>query len=273
MTANAQQPLPFTPCTGQHSVKEASVGIFVSDKISAEEYAAYVRSNAYLSETFPDFRTIYKRGDEYSVGGEPDSAQPQTVAGFTIGHLAQENDPVRYFQAFNEDNRQYFSLHERNYVRWAPFKDMFIKTVRSLQDLDSDLKVEGISLTYVDEYHWQSGQPIDYNEIFVKGNKYLPSVFFEEGTTAAQLSTTLFLTKGSFDFHVRLSIQPVIEEEKQVLRIIHNAVNTDVKWGLNYLTSDENGELPILIQEAHELNKDILKSILLPQVIDLINMK
>ncbi len=274
MTSNAQQPLPFAPCTSQHSVKEASVGIFISDAIpNVDEYASYVRGNVYLKENFPDFKVVYKIGDEYSIKEESNSTEDGVAVGFAIANLHAEDDPIRYFQALNEDGRQYFSFHERNYTRWAPFKAMFIQVMRSFQNLDSKLKLAGISLTYVDEYHWQENQPIDYNKIFIKGNEYLPSIFFDDGNTDAPLSTTLSLVKDFIKFRVRLSIEPIQEEEKQILRITHNAVNTDVKWDFNYLSSDDNDELSSLTQAAHELNKDLLKAILLPQVIDLINMQ
>lgn len=271
-----EQKLPFVPGSGLHSVKETSVGIYLKSEISnIKAILDFADNDTHLKAAFPKSKTIYDLGDVFEPLVEYDESRSGQVAGFVLAKLGSNDIPTRLFQGINESNeRKLFSFHEMAYTRWAAFKSDLLETIHSFKPLVGDLVVEGIALTYIDEYHWSKDTPIDYNQIFEKGNKYMPSIFFEKGNTDADLLSTMRIEEQGMNFYVRLGINSVEKEEGKRLRIFHNAVYTGQESTITELLMEETlFNFAHVIQVAHELNKSLLKELLLPEVIDMINMK
>jgi uncharacterized protein (TIGR04255 family) len=277
MDFNAQEKkrFPFVPSSGLHSVKETSVGIYLTSEIgNVKAFFDLAEDNAYLKDAFPHHKTVYDAGSSFEPDKEYDESRIEQIAGFVFARLGENEVPTRLFQGINEDSiRRLFSFHEMAYTRWAAFKENLLDTLDSFKPLIEDLVVEGIALTYIDEYSWNEDSDIDYNLIFKKDNKYMPSVFFEKGNTDADLVSTIRLEKEGLDFYVRLGIESITKPEGKRLRIFHNAVYTGQEEALGEtLAGGVSSKFSHVIQVAHELNKSLLKDLLLPEVIDMIHM-
>ncbi|MBG8555040.1 TIGR04255 family protein [Hymenobacter guriensis] len=278
-------PLPFKPNSGAHSVKEASAAIFVSSEITPiREFISLSQDVKEINELYPQYQLIIKTESTFdSVSEEESSKQKQDEsstplttdleAGFALAFVNENSVATKIFQGVNEgEGRVFFSYHDMEYVRWINFKERLSKTLCLFQEQLSKYTPEAIGLTYIDEYLWEKESKIDYNKIFSKETDQLPKSFFQEGNTDSEITTTSNFKKNGYSFFVRLHINPTYSEDSNVLRITHNAVYIDDNISLENLESQDKNSVLDILQASHELNKDILKSILNKETIDLIKL-
>jgi uncharacterized protein (TIGR04255 family) len=275
MSSTPDQLMPFRPCNGLHSVKEASVALFVSSPITGiHEFLDFHKGNDNLKEILPESKIVYKVNSKASSTTDYKNISPESSIGFIIAKVDKNNNLERHFQGINElDNRYFFSYHESAYTRWLPFKEELSSVLDTFRNLLHDYTYDGLSLTYTDEYYWDDNQPIDYNLIFRKDTKFIPPIFFEEGNTSSELTSTMNISEKGLNFYVRFNIEPLQRPEGSVLRIIHTAAYVDEPILLSTFLYDSNSSFKQIIQTAHELNKRVLKELLLESVIDMIHMK
>lgn len=267
--------MPFRPCNELHSVKEASVALFVSSPITGiHKFLDFHKGNDNLKRILPESKIVYKVNNKAGSTADYKNISPESSIGFIIAKVDKNNNLERHFQGINElDNRYFFSYHESAYTRWLPFKKELSVVLDTFRNLLDDYIYDGLSLTYTDEYYWHDNQAIDYNLIFRKDTKFIPPIFFEEGNTSSELTSTMNISEKGLNFYVRFNIEPLQRPEGSVLRIIHTAAYVDEPTLLSTFLYDSNSSFKQIIQTAHELNKRVLKELLLESVIDMIHMK
>lgn len=275
MSSTSDQLMPFRPCNGLHSVKEAAVALFVSSPITdIHEFLDFHKGNTNLKKLFPESKIVYQINGKAGSTSDYKDITSESAMGFIIAKVDTNNSPERLFQGINElDNRYFFSYHESAYTRWLPFKEELSIVLDMFKGLLHGYTYNGLSLTYTDEYYWDDNQPIDYNLIFKKNTRFLPPIFFEEGNTSSELTSTMNISEKGLNFYVRFNIEPLQRPEGSVLRIIHTAAYVDEPILLSSFLYSSDSSFKQIIQIAHELNKSVLKELLLEPVIDMINMK
>jgi uncharacterized protein (TIGR04255 family) len=269
---------PFKPCNQKHSVEEASAVIFLSSSIeNIPDFISLSKEDAFLRDSFQGRKTVYDLAQGVVSLRETDSLaekdkKDSKMIGFVLASDDNDKNPCIVFQGINEDEKYFFSYHDKAYTRWANFKKGLVDTLQPFKDLLHPYNVNGIGITYIDRYEWEQASAIDYRLIFQPNNKYMPSIFFQEGNVDGEVTSTMHIRKNQYDFYVRLRIEPVFKDDKKFLSIIHNAVFVTPDVSLSTMLYKAPESFDDIIQSAHDLNKDLLKDLLLPDVVDMINM-
>jgi hypothetical protein len=82
------------------------------------------------------------------------------------------------------------------------------------------------------------------------------------------------MEKAGYRFLVKLNIIPTSNDEACGIQINHTAVYVvDKASGDTKLSNIKSNNLIDILQASHDLNKDLMKSILTGEVIDRINLK
>lgn len=268
--------LPFTKVSQDHSIKEASAAIFLLSPLDdPRKFVNFSKDNQLLGGTFDKHRIIRKRQQTFNSEEEDIQPKEDLEAGFSLMQTSTDETVSSIFQGINESkNRTYISFHELQYIRWANFKARFIQIIEEFEPLLKEYCADAIGLTYKDEFISNNGTPFPYELLFKNNTEYIPSIIFREQNTDAEISLTLNMRKSGYRFLVKLHILPISNEEKVGVRINHTAVcvlNTSENAD-NIPVSFKNTNLMDVLQASHELNKDLLKSILTDEVIETISL-
>lgn len=268
--------LPFTKVSQNHSIKEASAAIFLlSPLVDPRKFVDFSKENQILYGAFNKHRIIRKRQQTFESEEKDVQEKNDSEAGFSLMQNDIHDNTLSIFQGINEStNRTYISFHELQYIRWANFKTKFFQIIEGFEPMLQDYCADAIGLTYKDEFISNDNNPFPYELLFKSNTEYIPSIIFKEQNTDAEISLTLNMRKSGYRFLVKLHILPISNKDKVGVRINHTAVcvlNTSEN-SENIPVSFKNTNLMDVLQASHELNKDLLKSILTDEVIEIINL-
>lgn len=263
----------LVPFSGNHSIKEAVISIFLlNDIIKPERFQKLIQDKSF-QENFKKFEPLENFQLQIKNVSGASSINYNTLknTGFRFSGFDNTGKTVKVFQGNNEENRRFMSYHDLNYSNWKNFNDDYLKIINLLiSDFNEPFLIESFSLHYIDVFNWNAEiNEFPKEEIFNKNGRILPLKFFE-----SKFNTTFLLT-----------IEQVIEDVSFFDRIqikIENKILPEITISHNIshkLINEE--ELSSLINKpkfyntlslAHNNNKKVLSEILTRQVQDLIKL-
>lgn len=255
----------------KHSIKEAVISLFLATPIvKPQRFGQLINSS--FSQTFHQFEPVnaIKLQFKNAEGKLTQLNHINDEVGFKFtkfvnGHVSN------ILQGINEDQRTFISFHILDYSRWKGFVENFKSVIEGLSEGQSNMFVTAFSLHYIDEFIWDnSNEPVPFQEIFNLNSSFLPREFFESVTNEYQLTSQRKV--GEFTYFDRLEIKVNPNPANSIIYISHNITQR----------IDDSQELKDLIQsklffdmlqQAHDHNKDLLKSVLKESIQDYIGLK
>jgi len=257
------------PVSGNHSVKEVVITLFLANPIVKPE-----RFEALIKDKFKDKFHKFDKVNQFQFqlkgkeGGSVESAPPSILenVGFKF-HRFEEGKTVTALQGVNEVLRNFISYHSLDYSDWDLFFPDFKSILIEVANFHPELFVNAFSLHYIDEFVWDSNEEINPTKVFNDKSTLLPNEFFSCRLNNYQLTT---VKKDTFEYFDRLEIQ-VEDRPKKFITISHNIIHTlNDSVVLNKLI--ESAQLKNMLDHAHLLNKRTLVSILTKEVCNLIKI-
>lgn len=271
MNSQLEKLIPFS---GNHSIKEAVISIFLlNDIIKPERFQKLIQSKDF-QESFKKFEPLesFQLQIKNEAGASSVNYNALKNSGFRFSGFDNAGKTVKVFQGSNEDNRRFISYHDLNYSSWKNFNADYLKIINHLiSDFNEPFLVDSFSLHYIDVFNWKAGiNEFPKEEIFNRNGKILPLKFFE-----SEFDTTFLLTIEQIIENVKFLDRIQIKIENKILPEITISHNISYK-----LINEE--ELSSLINKpefyntlslAHGNNKKVLSEILTKEVQELIKLK
>jgi uncharacterized protein (TIGR04255 family) len=201
------------------------------------------------------------------------SSKEFNFSNFEVQTEPKEKEVGLVFEAFNDkggvtetfklenlnETRSSLSYITKSYDSWEVFLGSFLESVKSFGD-KINLYVEGIKLTYVDQFNWIGDSEIDIESIFKKeGDSELLNKKFlsSKNGTIAMFSKTkqdLNIHEDKIEISFSNDVKRIVIEHQYAIRF------SDVKRILDSLNGANN--LKKIFSYAHDENKNVLKDIL-----------
>lgn len=259
------------PFSQKHSIREAVISIFLANPIIKPErfedlIAGELGTYFHLFENVNGLQIQIKPvANGFSPQSRTQSNTGFKFLGFTKGKIGT------VLQGINEMDRTFISYHNLVYTRWAEFLENYMKVLNILSKNQEDLFIKGISVHYIDEFTWVSGDDLDLNKIFNDSAKYMSKAFLDSSNTSNFIYTTE-KKDGDCLLFDRLDIK-VDNKITKNIAISHSILKQfDDFKSLSSLLYVDNEFFLNSLQSLHNYNKEILNDILNENVKTLINL-
>lgn len=256
------------PVSDKHSVKEATISLFLEGKIiKPERFEALITKQ--FKEKFQKFEKISQfqiqiKGNE-SGALEGTNSQVEENVGFRFVKF-EGGKAISVLQGMNELLRYFLSYHSLNYGRWKDYYSEFKDLMSEMSDFHSNLFVKAFSLHYIDEFQW-NGTEVDPNLIFKKGSTLLPEEFFN-----CKLNNYLFTTvkknEGEYIDRIEINIE---QRPSTFITISHNVIQ-QFPESVELAELIKSKEIDKMLSDAHVHNKSTLVNLLNSEVCKLISL-
>lgn len=254
----------FKPISENHSISRAIANLFVPQRILKPQFIfdKIRKENSlinYQRKSLTEAQTINIINNIPNTSKEFD--------GFIFEEFNSKGKSTYMFRVKNEPNRTQINLENRDYTNWEDFKTKLTDAVDCLS-IAMPIFVEGISLTYIDEFVWLKPSNIEVKSILDENSELLNKDFFNS------YNGTLVLLSQS-------EPKDDVSFEEQKTEIIFNniikrvIINHSLAVKFKEVTVYDPGSKESFISyfnQAHIANKNILKRILRDDVQQLINL-
>ena len=273
----------YLPFQGKHSIQEAQIGLLFHgpfDQRSIEETRAF--SQAELSGELP--RVAEGRGVAFQVDITDPAvpAMPQTmpsgVVGFRLARVKGDGQVARVLQLENS----VLSVSFMDYESWETTRDDALKYLNSgLISLPLEQNpVVAFSLRFIDRYTF-SGHPSDASaeSLFMKNNPHITPNAFASGPlwhcNTGWFDNAIGGGRDRVLHNLNISSQPVDLSSATIVdhhSTIHLESPRQTRGAL-WNPADEEMGLKRALDILHDQNKDILRNILLPEMLSSIGLE
>lgn len=191
----------------------------------------------------------------------------EEINGFLFEMFNDSGNTSNVFRVENITNKAQIVFENRDYVSWEQFQQALYQDLESLTKV-FELFVEAITLTYIDEFFWDSIERIQIDQIFDTDSELLNKQFVDS------FNGTLMLVSQT-DKQVDVDFD---EEKTEVSfnnhfkRIVINHTFATKFSDVKSYEHDQNF-IKSGFTKAHQANKTLLKRILNKEVQDLIKLK
>lgn len=255
------------PCSGSHSIKEATVTFFLGSKIMRPDGYQKLLSGA-LKDRYQQFspanQVQMKIGPIINAELKVTNNTGFKMVGFDAGKTSKA------ILAQNEYNRFFFSFHSLKYEGWTKFIDGVVSDAKIISEVESKF-ILAYSLQYLDEFVWEDGNGYDAGLIF-RESKYLPKDIFDSTILDYALNLDKTHNKRTYLDRISVNVSDLINSNK-LITIIHSI--TFVIPESEVLLFDSLLDLPAFRENmdyAHKKNKETLEAILAEDVCKKINL-
>lgn len=258
------------PVNGGHSIKEAVISTFLSAPIiKPERFQELI--NTSFKDVFHQFETINQvqfqikneKGLIQNTGTNLISNRGFKFSAFKNGKLQ------KVLQAVNEETRSYISYHSLDYNRWKDFFEDYLEYIKAILGFHPNIFIDGISLHYIDEFHWENPQLEDLDEIFDRECSFLSKEFFKSLKTTYIIAMEQIKDDAKYLDRLEIKADPTINPLISISHNVTQPFNEPIDL-LEFIKSEQFGET---LMAAHLHNKKILKCLLKQKIKDLINLQ
>lgn len=254
----------FKPISENHSISRAVANLFVPQRIIKPQFIFdKIRQDRSLSnyqrKGLTESQTIN------IINNVPNTSKE--IDGFIFEEFNPKGKSTYVFRVKNEPNRTQINLENRTYTNWADFRTKLTDAVDILS-VAMPIFVEGISLTYIDEFVWLGSSKIDVKSILDENSELLNKDFFNSYN-----GTLVFLSQSEPKDDISFEEQKTEIVFNNIIRriIINHSLAVKFKE-ITVYDSDSKKSFESYFDQAHYANKEILKRILRVDVQRLINL-
>lgn len=255
------------PASETHSIKEAVITFFLANKIFApKKYKSLMEDD--FKDLFQQFETVKK----VQLKMAPNLPQIQEIEDAGFNFVGFSDGKKSYIiQGINEENRSFYSFHSLKYTNWNEFLLSVKEHALSLLKVQKGSYIMAYSLNYNDVFYWKDKTNFDASIIFKKSG-YLP----DDIITASVVDYNLNLDKkrGGESYFDRIALKFQDRMTQKLISVSHN---------ITFITEKEPVPLDDAVKEgsevlekldyAHSSNKELLRNIFQPEVIEKIHLK
>ena len=252
------------PCSGAHSIKEATVTFFLVSKIMRPDAYQALLSGA-LRDRYQQFSPASQV--QMKIGPIPTIINSELKVANNTGFKMVGFDAGQTSNAIlgqNEFNRFFFSFHSLKYKGWTEFIDGVIGDAREISKVEPKF-ILAYSLQYLDEFVWEDNRSYDA-KLFFRKSEYLPNDIFDSSILEYSLSLDKKYKDRVYLDRIAVNVNDQINRNK-LITVIHNMTFVlkesellpfDVLLGSSAFKEN--------MDYAHNVNKDTLKAILTDEV-------
>jgi uncharacterized protein (TIGR04255 family) len=256
------------PISGDHSINRVIAAIhipqaFLKPELLLNKITNISDFNKYQKKALSKVKTINIIGVNPGVSSEE-------IKGFVLEEYDNFGKLSNILRLNNlGDNQSIFSLENRIYEDWDIFLPLFKKDVDSLSSI-LEIFIEALSLSYIDEFTWESSKKIDVESIF-NGNSELLNKKFLNSENGTLISISQDKNSES-EIDVEEKVEISFNNRLKRISINHQcAIKLDeIKL---YPDISNSADFERYFNKAHELNKVMLKDVLSKECLDLIKIK
>ena len=272
----------YLPYSGTNSIQEAVVALHFRDRITSEAVErARNTAQTDLKAAFPHFSEI-RQAPAIKISQTGVSAQPgpSLLAGFECSKVKADAKPARVLRFLD-------NLLAVNFLEYRDWQTTLKDSLEYIRIVLSSLSsvplatnpVQAFSLRYIDRYTFD-GPPQEPNAsmLFLDGNAYMTPRCFSSGPVWHCHSGWFEVREAGDRILNQLNVSSaMVEEGVSTSTVDHNAVwqlgvprqTTESIFGPS---SDENTYFEDAFNLLHERNSEILKNMLLPDMLKKIGM-
>lgn len=218
----------------------------------------------------PNFGDYQKKGVTTSktinIGEDNFNISATEIKGFVFEQFNIEGKSINNLKVENTHQRSQIIFENKEYKNWTLFKDRLLKEAKTF-DEHFDFFIEAVSLTYIDEFYWDSNEKININKIFNVESKIFNDKFINSFN-----GSIISITQSDKTNEYQL------EEEKMEVIFNNNMKKIVINHTVAFKFSDiiSYGDNIKLIEKsytvAHKKNKELLQEILTSETQDLIKL-
>lgn len=243
------------PCSGPHSIKEATITFFLASKILMPQEYQKLLTDKRLSD-YQQFQLI----KQIQVNlGNINNAQIQVNnnIGFKIVKF-EDGKTANVIQGINEENRFFFSFHDLKYNCWNIFFKKATNDITFVSKIQEGHFAVAYSLQYIDEFEFTDGNLYNARDIF--NDNYLPDDVFNSSILDYSLNLDKKINEKKYLDRIAINVRDVINGSK-VISIIHN-ITFILQEPVQLTKLLEDPGFVTNMEIAHNENKKSLKNIL-----------
>lgn len=252
------------PISKNHSISKAVATIYLAQPVLRPELVL----NKLTSKA--DFSDYQKKSlgrlkkVQFDVQKNTIQEDDNDISGFLLESFNEAGKVKDIFRLQNgqDNNPTILALETRSYIVWDDFYKKIEKDFSSFAD-EYSFFINGISLTYIDDFNWISDLPIPIKEIFKTDSEFLNQQFL----LSKNGSITLF-TQNDDESEEKTEIAFSNKVKKVIIN--HQFARKINTLGFQEFHASE--DFKKYFQEAHDANKEILRNLLTDEVQDLIKL-
>jgi len=257
----------LVPISGKHSISRVVATLFIPQIFLKpenvfEKIQGLKEFRMYQKKTLIKPTTISIK--EGSLG-----ITSNQISGFVFEEYDETGKLKNVLKLENvNENQSMLTLENRIYTNWTDFKTKFIADIKSLSN-KIEIYLNAVSLTYVDEFIWEKNDElIDVDSIF-NADSSLLNMQFKKSKNGALILVTQG-NNGNFDYEEKTEVS-FNNDIKRIAMSHQFAVKLDSLKLFNELA--ERGHFDYFYDEAHKMNKKVLKDIFSVECQKLIGLK
>lgn len=250
------------PISGNHSISRVIAGVHLPQPILKPEliFDKIVNDNSKFISYQKKSKTYLRKINFSKIG---DFEQERIINGFLFEKYDSQGTLENIFKLVNNDTDSTIIQENKKYSNWSNFIDSFLTNLEELEKF-SNLIYKSLSLTYVDEFIWSSEESIDLDKVFSKNSEYLSNVFFKTKNITFTINLQDFINGKVIEEKIDITFSNIYKN----IKIIHQYA-----FGSEELKLMDKTFITNQFDKAHTKNKEILKSLLKEDVIQLIHLK
>ena len=269
----------YLPYAGTNSIQEAVLALHFLNMVTPEAVErARNKAQADLRTALPKFTDIHRMPEiQISQAGVSTRSGPARLGGFECSKIRPDTKPARVLR-FLDNMLAVNFLEYRNWKTTLEYSLAYIKTVLSSVPLETN-PIQAFNLRYIDRYTFD-GSPQEPNArmLFQNGNAYMAPRCFESGSMWHCNSGWFEVRDRGDRILNQLKVSSATVDGVSTSTIDHNAiwqlrVRRQTTESLFGQSSGENICFEDALNILHERNCEILRNMLLPDMLKKIGMQ
>lgn len=256
------------PISKHHSIDRCIVSMHLPQEIInikslfEKLYKEKHFSDCYQKRTLLYSKIFTFRNDNNNL--ELNEKSNDEIVGFVFEQFNGDGELENSILLKNEHNKAVVNFETRNYSRWINFKENFLLDFENMIK-QSELYLQALNLTYIDEFTWDSNSKIPITEIFEEKSEYINTKFINSK------NGTIIILSQEENLNVEEKIELSFNNDFKSVQIVHQYARILLKTTESKDLISSN-ELNDFLEVAHLSNKDMLNSLLTRQVKDHIKL-
>lgn len=175
-------------------------------------------------------------------------------------------------QIRNLEEQSFLSFHELTYKRWINFKEDYLGIIHEIcsELLSNEILVTGLNLTYIDEFEWLGGFPVQLNTVFEETSSYLSEYFFKSHYPSIDIAALINEDNSTEFLSERLAIDIQKTLPNPTIVITHTIASSLENPQTLAVFCNEN--INDYLEKTHSFNKKTLIDLLRVDVQSLIKL-
>lgn len=251
-----------------HAIKEAVISFTISPQIiNPSSYRILLNEGQPLYGIYHKFEPVKLKEVKIESGLNNRTVESIKDAGFKFIAF-KEGRTSMIIQGLPQPRQALLTFNTVDYPGWTQFKEESINAAKNIASFQPIYQIHAFSLMYIDEFYFDNGSEYNPKELFNLNSRNLPRGI--EDSDFVDYNFNLRRHHDDRNYFENVSVKVFNEEQKKTIRITGNLTfEIQVMPLIDVL---EKSDIKKYLDFSHEENKSMLRDILCPQIIQLIQL-